>query len=60
MVLDDLSSGHRGFVPDDVAFVEGSILDTGLVARSPSTRSRASCTSPVQVREVSVQRPLHT
>ena len=32
VVLDDLSSGHRGFVPDDVPFVEGSILDTGLVA----------------------------
>lgn len=31
VVLDDLSSGHREFVPDDVPFVEGSVLDADLV-----------------------------
>jgi UDP-glucose 4-epimerase len=28
VVIDDLSSGHRGFVPAEVPFVEASILDT--------------------------------
>ncbi len=32
VVLDDLSSGHREFVPADVPFVEASILHTALVA----------------------------
>ena len=27
VVLDDLSSGHRDFVPHDVAFAHGTILD---------------------------------
>src|SRR5690242_354762 len=27
VVIDSLSSGHRRFVPDDVAFVEASVLD---------------------------------
>ena len=45
VVLDDLSSGHREFVPDDVPLVVGSILDTDLVAdRCASTGSSASCT----------------
>ena len=34
VVLDDLSSGHREFVPDDVALVEGQIQDTALVTRT--------------------------
>ena len=33
VVVDDLSSGHRGFVPDDVPFVESSILDEATVAK---------------------------
>jgi len=33
VVIDDLSSGMRGFVPDGVPFVKGDILDTDLVAR---------------------------
>ena len=32
VVLDDLSSGHAGFVPDGVPFVRGSILDRDLVS----------------------------
>ena len=31
VVIDDLSSGHRGFVQPEVPFVEGSIVDTELV-----------------------------
>ena len=31
VVVDDLSSGHRQFVHDDIAFVDGSIVDTDLM-----------------------------
>ena len=34
VVVDSLSSGHREFVPDDVPFVHGTILDSELVART--------------------------
>lgn len=34
VVIDSLSSGHREFVPDDVPFVLGTILDSELVART--------------------------
>ena len=62
VVLDDLSSGHRRFVPDDVPFVQGSILDTALLVR---TLSEHGVTGVVHVAGfkyagVSVQRPLHT
>jgi len=62
VVVDDLSSGHREFVPDDVPFVEGTILDTDLIAR---TLSEHRCAGVVHIAGfkyagVSVQRPLHT
>lgn len=62
VVLDDLSSGHRGFVPDDVAFVEGSILDTGLVARALAEHQVEGVVhlAGFKYAGVSVQRPLHT
>ena len=34
VVVDSLSTGHREFVPDDVPFVHGTILDPELVART--------------------------
>lgn len=34
VVLDDLSTGFRSFVPDDVTFVEGSVTDPAAVARA--------------------------
>jgi UDP-glucose 4-epimerase len=34
VVVDSLSSGHREFVPEDVPFVHGTILDSELVART--------------------------
>jgi UDP-glucose 4-epimerase len=60
--LDDLSSGHRGFVPDDVPFVGASILDTGAVR---AALEEHSVTGVVHVAGfkyagVSVERPLHT
>jgi len=61
VVLDDLSSGHREFVPDDVPFVPGSILDTDLVAE---TLREHGVTGVMHIAGfkyagVSVQRPLH-
>lgn len=62
VVLDDLSSGQASFVPGDVAFVEGSILDRELVER---TLREHGVTGVIHVAGfkyagVSVQRPLHT
>jgi UDP-glucose 4-epimerase len=62
VVIDDLSSGHRSFVPDGVPFVRGTILDGELLM---STLTKHSITGVVHVAGfkyagVSVQRPLHT
>ena len=62
VVLDDLSSGHRGFVPEGVELVEASILDTATVTQ---TLQRHGCVGVVHLAGykyagVSVQRPLHT
>ncbi|WP_341729527.1 UDP-glucose 4-epimerase GalE [Brooklawnia sp.] len=62
VVVDDLSSGHAEFVPDGVALVEGSILDTDLVTR---TLVDHGCEGVVHLAGfkyagVSVSRPLHT
>lgn len=61
VVLDDLSSGHREFVPDGVPFVPGSILDTDLVR---ATLAEHAVTGVMHIAGfkyagVSVQRPLH-
>ena len=34
VVLDDLSTGYRGYVPDGVPFVDGSVADPAAVARA--------------------------
>ena len=62
VALDDLSSGHRGFVPEGLAFVEASILDTSAVR---DCLERHDVTGVVHVAGfkyagVSVERPLHT
>ncbi|WP_448058911.1 UDP-glucose 4-epimerase GalE [Cellulomonas hominis] len=62
VVLDDLSSGHAEFVPAGVPFVQGSILDTELVA---ATLARHDIVGVVHLAGfkyagVSVDRPLHT
>ena len=62
VVLDDLSSGHASFVPADVPFVRGSILDAELVR---STLAEHEVTGVIHIAGfkyagVSVQRPLHT
>jgi UDP-glucose 4-epimerase len=62
VVVDDLSSGHRNFVPDGVRFARGTLLDGELLT---STLSKHDITGVVHVAGykyagVSVQRPLHT
>lgn len=62
VVLDDLSSGHAGFVPEDVPFIEGSILDAELVN---DTLQKYAVEGVIHVAGYkyageSVKRPLHT
>ena len=62
VVLDDLSSGHRDFVDGDVAFVEGSVVDTELVAQTLKEHAVEGVVhlGGYKYAGVSVQRPLHT
>jgi UDP-glucose 4-epimerase len=62
VVLDNLASGHRGFVPDDVPMVNGSILDTELVAKVLAEHEVAGVVhvAAFKYAGVSVDRPLHT
>ena len=62
VVIDDLSSGHRGFVGPDTPFVEGSILDTDLVTRTCKEHAVDGVVhlAGFKYAGVSVQRPLHT
>ena len=62
VVVDDLSSGHREFVPEDVPFIEGSILDTELVAKTMVEHSVTGvmAIAGFKYAGVSVEEPLHT
>jgi UDP-glucose 4-epimerase len=62
VVLDDLSSGHRGFVPESVPFVEASVLDTAAVAATLSEHGVAGVVhvAGFKYAGVSVDRPVHT
>lgn len=62
VVVDDLSSGHPEFVPAQVPFVKGTVLDETLLA---ATLREHACEGVVHLAGfkyagVSVQRPLHT
>ncbi|WP_022888337.1 UDP-glucose 4-epimerase GalE [Agromyces italicus] len=62
VVVDDLSSGRRGFVSDGIPFVQGSILD-GRVLESAFERYDIRGVvhlAGYKYAGVSVQRPLHT
>ncbi|WP_159807053.1 UDP-glucose 4-epimerase GalE [Cellulomonas citrea] len=62
VVLDDLSSGHREFVPADVPFVETSVLATDRVAAALRAYDVTGVIhlAGFKYAGVSVQRPLHT
>ena len=62
VVVDDLSSGHRQFVHDEVPFVEGSIVDTGLMERTMREHGVEGVVhlAGYKYAGVSVDRPLHT
>ena len=62
MVLDSLSSGHRQFVPADVAFVHANVLDRETVTRTLAEHDIAGVVhlAGFKYAGVSVQRPLHT
>lgn len=62
VVVDDLSSGHAGFVPRDVPFVEGTILDKALLVDTIRTHGVVGVihVAGFKYAGVSVQRPLHT
>ncbi|MCU1444900.1 UDP-glucose 4-epimerase GalE [Cryobacterium sp.] len=62
VVLDDLSSGHAEFVPAGVPFVQGTLLDTGLIAKTFAEHSISGVVhvAGFKYAGVSVSRPLHT
>jgi UDP-glucose 4-epimerase len=62
VVVDDLSSGHREFVPPQVPFVEGSIVDTDLMTRAMDEHGVEGVVhlAGFKYAGVSVDRPLHT
>ncbi|GLI26076.1 UDP-glucose 4-epimerase GalE [Agromyces rhizosphaerae] len=62
VVLDDLSSGRRAFVPEGVPLVHGSILDGPLVDRTLHEYDIAGVihVAGFKYAGVSVQQPLHT
>ncbi len=62
VVVDDLSSGHREFVLPEVPFVEGSIVDTELMAHTMKEHDVEGVVhlAGFKYAGVSVDRPLHT
>ncbi|WP_159501732.1 UDP-glucose 4-epimerase GalE [Microbacterium sp. 18062] len=62
VVIDDLSSGHEGFVPAGVPFVRGSILERALLERALLEHDVEGVihVAGYKYAGVSVQRPLHT
>ncbi|WP_199424374.1 UDP-glucose 4-epimerase GalE [Actinotalea solisilvae] len=62
VVVDDLSSGHEAFVPDDVPLVRASILDTDAVLAAMREHAVTGVVhlAGFKYAGVSVQRPLHT
>jgi UDP-glucose 4-epimerase len=62
VVVDDLSTGHRDFLPAGVHFVGGSILDGSMLLRTMRDHQVAGVihVAGFKYAGVSVQRPLHT
>ncbi|MGA8987427.1 UDP-glucose 4-epimerase GalE [Aeromicrobium sp.] len=62
VVVDDLSSGHRSFVPSDVQLIDHNILETEVVAKAMVELEVEAVVhlAGYKYAGVSVQRPLHT
>jgi UDP-glucose 4-epimerase len=62
VVIDDLSSGHRGFVPESVSLVVGSIVDRAAIDDALHGRGVSGVVhlAGFKYAGVSVSRPLHT
>ena len=62
VVVDDLSSGHRDFVPDGVPFVDCSVLDTQVVTKALVEHDVEGVVhlAGFKYAGVSVARPFHT
>lgn len=62
VVLDDLSTGHAEFVPHEVPFVRGSILDGALLLDAFADHDVTGVihVAGFKYAGVSVQQPLHT
>jgi UDP-glucose 4-epimerase len=62
VVVDDLSSGHREFVPEGVDFVDATILDQKILAKAMVEHQVEAVVhlAGFKYAGVSVQRPLHT
>jgi UDP-glucose 4-epimerase len=62
VVIDDLSTGFRSFIPDGVPFVQASILDAGALMRTINDHAVTGVihVAGFKYAGVSVQRPLHT
>lgn len=62
VVIDDLSSGHRDFVPEGVPFVDANLLDTATVQNTMDEHGVEAVVhlAGYKYAGVSVERPLHT
>ena len=62
VVIDDLSSGHRSFVHDDIPFYEGNLLQGGLLDQIFTEHKISGVVhlAGFKYAGVSVSRPLHT
>jgi UDP-glucose 4-epimerase len=62
VVLDDLSTGRRGFVPQGVPFVEASLLDIDAVTRALKDHNATGVIhiAGFKFAGISVDKPLHT
>lgn len=62
VVIDDLSSGHREFVPTEVPFFQGNLLNAGVLAAAFDAKPIEGVIhiAGYKYAGVSVKRPLHT